>query len=464
MDQGSSGSSDRERQDNEIITRYLEAVDAGQGPDRQEWLQQHPEYTAKLGAFLAEYAWMDSTAEPSPPSVEPGTPPPADSVVAGEPATMGFAQPERRPTPAWPDSQPEKARQWPKWKQIVAVVTAMVLACVVVSGYLAFCERQQADELQAARRAEMQAKRDRDLAERRATENLRQAREAEGKTQGARRDEKQAQDAAIAAENRANENLRQAREAEGKATAAPASDSSIATHGLGGLDRIAPVTFPESWRTEKDFAKVSCAGEIAFPNGSRILLRNGEKVLGIDEGVMDCTLKISAEGTPDCTIRSCSVRPLNESDIEILGRKVSPYELKLDPDKTAHRIREQTGRLSPVLKTGKPFAVKSIDAAMRWAPAGEFTMGGDKEKHRVRLSQGFWIGQYVVTQVQWLRLFQTNPSRFRGSLSVEGIEAGSSLRSWRQLVEDRPADLARRLRVRGGRLSRLWHRTSEEAE
>ena len=54
---------------------------------------------------------------------------------------------------------------------------------------------------------------------------------------------------------------------------------------------------------------------------------------------------------------------------------------------------------------------------MRWIPAGEFTMAecDGKGKHRVRLSQGFWIGQYTVTQEQWLRLFETNPSRFRGS-------------------------------------------------
>ena len=38
-----------------------------------------------------------------------------------------------------------------------------------------------------------------------------------------------------------------------------------------------------------------------------------------------------------------------------------------------------------------------------------------KGKHRVRLSQGFWIGQYTVTQEQWSRLLDNNPSRFRGS-------------------------------------------------
>ena len=286
-------------------------------------------------------------------------------------------------------------------------------------------------------------------------------------------------------------------------TVAPASDGLIATHGLGGLDKIAPTTFPQSWRTDRDFAKISWAGEMAFPkipacryvleteltignpqNGrivyrivdaaqgadlslgvvwprdrtattvpcrlfnvspigtlvwvgeehfaigqrlafkliavdeERILFCNGKRVLGIRATPVDFTLKITADGTPDFTIHRCSVRPLNESDIEAVGREVPPYDLKLDPEKTARRIREQTSGLPALAETGKPFVVKSIDAAMRWIPAGEFTMGADadgKGKHRVRLSQGFWIGQYTVTQAQWLRLFETNPSRFRGS-------------------------------------------------
>ncbi len=298
--------------------------------------------------------------------------------------------------------------------------------------------------------------------------------------------------------------------------------NSLATHGLGGLDKIAPIRFPPMWRSDRDFAKISYRGEMVFPKipscryvleteltigdpqNGRIVYRIGEaghrteislgalrptdrpattvpcrlfaiwppemlawvgeehfpigqrlalkliaadedrnlfcnerKVLGIGNAPVDFTLKIFAEGNPDCTIHTCSVRPLSESDIEALGHEVPAYNLKLDPEKTARRIRAQTSGLPAVAESGKPFVVQSIDAAMRWIPAGEFTMGGDasaawygKGKHRVSLGQGFWIGQYAVTQGQWLRLFETNPSRFRGSpyLPVHGVSWDDAVR------------------------------------
>jgi hypothetical protein len=63
MVQESSGSSDRDRQVNEIITAYLEAVDAGQTPDRQEWLRRYPEFAAEsvkarpVGAVERLWRW-----------------------------------------------------------------------------------------------------------------------------------------------------------------------------------------------------------------------------------------------------------------------------------------------------------------------------------------------------------------------------------------------------------------------
>jgi WD40 repeat protein/serine/threonine protein kinase len=74
MVDGPSGSTDRDRQVNEIITAYLQAVDAGQTPDRQEWLRQYPEYAAELQAFLADYERVDRMAEPLRPA-EKGTGP-----------------------------------------------------------------------------------------------------------------------------------------------------------------------------------------------------------------------------------------------------------------------------------------------------------------------------------------------------------------------------------------------------
>jgi formylglycine-generating enzyme required for sulfatase activity len=63
---------------------------------------------------------------------------------------------------------------------------------------------------------------------------------------------------------------------------------------------------------------------------------------------------------------------------------------------------------------------------------GEFTMGcspgdsecysGESQAHRVRITQGFQIGKYEVTQEQWQAAMGSNPSRGQGAtLPVEAV-------------------------------------------
>ena len=56
-----------------------------------------------------------------------------------------------------------------------------------------------------------------------------------------------------------------------------------------------------------------------------------------------------------------------------------------------------------------------------WIPAGTFLMGSpmneegrhtDERQHEVRISDGFWMGKYEVTQGAWEAVMGTNPSRF----------------------------------------------------
>lgn len=66
-----------------------------------------------------------------------------------------------------------------------------------------------------------------------------------------------------------------------------------------------------------------------------------------------------------------------------------------------------------------------------YCPPGEFHMGspmleagrGENESlHRVRVTKGFWIGKYEVTQAQWRSVMKDNPSNFKGdSLPVERV-------------------------------------------
>ena len=57
-----------------------------------------------------------------------------------------------------------------------------------------------------------------------------------------------------------------------------------------------------------------------------------------------------------------------------------------------------------------------------WIPAGTFVMGspegeagrnGDERQHEVRISQGFWMGKYEVTQGEWQAVMEANPSEFK---------------------------------------------------
>ncbi|MDP7422625.1 MAG: formylglycine-generating enzyme family protein [bacterium] len=54
-----------------------------------------------------------------------------------------------------------------------------------------------------------------------------------------------------------------------------------------------------------------------------------------------------------------------------------------------------------------------------WIPPGEFIMGSEtnhedeKPSHTVRISRGFYMGKYEVTQAQWLAVMGINPSGYQ---------------------------------------------------
>ncbi len=57
-----------------------------------------------------------------------------------------------------------------------------------------------------------------------------------------------------------------------------------------------------------------------------------------------------------------------------------------------------------------------------WVPSGEFPMGSTSAEARsneqpvtqVRISRGYWLGKYEVTQGEWQSVMGSNPSRFSG--------------------------------------------------
>jgi|GEM_PF-658382 len=63
-----------------------------------------------------------------------------------------------------------------------------------------------------------------------------------------------------------------------------------------------------------------------------------------------------------------------------------------------------------------------VKLEMVWIKPGSFMMGAGAEAHRVRLSKGFWMGKYEVTQEQWEKIMGNKPSSFKGAnLPVENV-------------------------------------------
>jgi formylglycine-generating enzyme required for sulfatase activity len=86
-------------------------------------------------------------------------------------------------------------------------------------------------------------------------------------------------------------------------------------------------------------------------------------------------------------------------------------------------------------RTGKVIS-NSIGMKLAWIPPGTFQMGSndsdrDDEKpiHTVKITKGFYMGVYEVTQEQYQKVMGTNPSYFKGSnLPVEFV-------TWNDVVE-----------------------------
>jgi formylglycine-generating enzyme required for sulfatase activity len=63
---------------------------------------------------------------------------------------------------------------------------------------------------------------------------------------------------------------------------------------------------------------------------------------------------------------------------------------------------------------------KKVTLTLAWVPPGVFLMGSlaresgsasEKPRHEVTLTRGFWMGVYLVRQVEWQSVMRSNPSR-----------------------------------------------------
>ena len=90
--------------------------------------------------------------------------------------------------------------------------------------------------------------------------------------------------------------------------------------------------------------------------------------------------------------------------------------------------------LKRIKSTGLPWRVthKSTGIEMLLVPPGTFMMGAspgdtqasddEKPAHEVTITKAFYLGRTEVTQAQWFKVMDTNPSKFRGeSLPVDSV-------------------------------------------
>ena len=108
------------------------------------------------------------------------------------------------------------------------------------------------------------------------------------------------------------------------------------------------------------------------------------------------------------TVAGISVRDVEERIAELARVSVPPPRLSTEPE----------GRSPTARRAGQTRTFDGMEFV--WIPAGEFVMGSESEHAydverpltRVRISEGYWLGKYEVTQGEWAAVMGSNPSRF----------------------------------------------------
>lgn len=202
------------------------------------------------------------------------------------------------------------------------------------------------------------------------------------------------------------------------------------------------------WSNDAERTKVACrlfrgqpwgvnwVGEATLPANQRMtlklvvnddlkaLVREGNLVLGSSGDAADFRLSIATNDKADATIYRATCRAITAEDAKEAKQTTPTHHIDCDIAATKERLASQVDAAwSRMPVAGEPFVISDMDMPMRWIEPGEFAMGTLHEHlpqlgagiERVRISHGYWIGAYEVTQGQWQHLMASNPSRITGS-------------------------------------------------
>ena len=125
----------------------------------------------------------------------------------------------------------------------------------------------------------------------------------------------------------------------------------------------------------------------------------------------------AAAGEPERAVEA-AVRYLQSG-----GRNAERYEEALDLIDREGALQAAPAARASATEEAPAGASRVFDGMeFAWIPAGEFLMGStsaeapadERPVTRVRISRGFWLGKYEVTQDQWQAVMGTNPSEYAG--------------------------------------------------
>ena len=174
---------------------------------------------------------------------------------------------------------------------------------------------------------------------------------------------------------------------------------------------------------------VALGDHFSDPNGDRLTYVRSITPAGIvSTTLVDADLRVTPVAAGTATV---TVTARDPGGLEAQGT----MEVRVDPETT-------TGDPNP----GDPEVFDGIEFV--WVPAGEFQMGSTSQHAagreqpvtRVRISRGFWMGKYEVTQAQWQAVMGSNPSRFQNCGSDCPVErvTWNEVQEFIQKLNERP--------------------------